>query len=395
MQFKILTLNQIAEEGLRYLPKNQYELVSEWNKDPDGVIVRSAVMHGLELPRSVQAVVRAGAGVNNIPVEEYTAAGVAVFNTPGANANAVKELVLTGMLLAARPVVEALEFVRTLKGSHEEMGKVVEKEKKRFAGTEIAGKTIGVVGLGAIGSKVCDMCISLGMDVIGYDPVLSVDAAIRLNPRVQRVEALQSLVSRCDYISLHLPVLPETKKMFDGKLFACVKKGAVLLNYARGELVDNTALLAALESGRLTRYMTDFPDEGLTSHPRIFASPHLGASTKESEDNCAIIGVRQMMDFLENGNIVNSVNFPALTLDRSGAARMTVTARDGALVSGKLCDVLGAANVKIKEMATKNGPKISYSIIETEQALPATVLETIKNIDGILKVRILDSHSGN
>ncbi|MBI4396740.1 MAG: 3-phosphoglycerate dehydrogenase, partial [Elusimicrobia bacterium] len=307
--YKIQTLNKISQKGLDLLSRDQYE-VSADAKDPDAILVRSQAMHDMALAPSVKAIGRAGAGVNNIPVEKCAAQGVVVFNTPGANANAVKELVVAGLILASRKIVQGIVFAKSQADKGSELDKVIEKEKSRFSGPEIKGKKLGVIGLGAIGVMVANDALSLGMEVMGFDPYISIEAAWGLSREVKRARSLEQLIAESDYISLHVPLNDKTKGLIDNEKFALMKKGVRLVNFARGGLVDKAALKEACEGGTVAAYVTDFPDAALASLDQVVAMPHLGASTPESEDNCAVMAVRQVRDFLENGNIKNSVNYP-------------------------------------------------------------------------------------
>ena len=306
--FKIQTLNKISAEGLANFPRDDYEIASEI-LNPDAILLRSADMHSMELPASVKAVARAGAGVNNIPIPAMTEKGVVVFNTPGANANAVKELVIAALLFSSRPVHKAAEWAKTLAGKGDEIPDLAEKGKSQFVGPEIKGKTLGVIGLGAIGAMVANTAIGLGMDVIGYDPYISVDAAWSLSRAVHKAESLESLLSKSDYVSLHIPQTNDTKGFINADRINMMKKGVRLLNFARGGLVVNKDVIAAIEAGKIAQYITDFTDEELLANDKVICLPHLGASTPEAEDNCAFMAVKQLKDFLERGNIVNSVNF--------------------------------------------------------------------------------------
>ncbi|HQO29302.1 MAG TPA: 3-phosphoglycerate dehydrogenase, partial [Accumulibacter sp.] len=337
--YKVRTYNKISLKGLDRFPRQSFEVGSDI-AHPDAFLIRSQKLQGIEVPASLLAVARAGAGVNNVPVAEYGKQGIVVFNTPGANANAVKELVMAGMLLSARGIVEGMNFVQSLGDIKDaaEMSPILEKEKSRFAGHEIRGKTIGIIGLGAIGSLVAEMALAMGLQVIGFDPSLSIDAAWRLSNEVGRMENLQALLARSDYVSLHVPAMDATRHMINATTLAAIKPGAVLLNFARDAIVDSSAIIDSLAEGKLGKYVCDFPEPSLLGHPKIIAMPHIGASTEESEENCAVMAANQLVNYLQNGNIVNSVNFPAISMDRSpGTSRITFS---NANVSGVLGNVL-------------------------------------------------------
>ena len=322
--YKITTLNKIAAVGLNHLPKERYEITPDSiSPDTDGILLRSFNMHEMELPEHLTAIARAGAGVNNIPVEVCTERGIVVFNTPGANANAVKELVLAGLLLASRRIVDGINWVQSLQGA-QGVAKLVEKEKSRFGGAELAGKKLGVVGLGAIGASVANAAQALGMQVYGFDPFMSVDAAWRLSRSIQKAGGLDEIFTNCEYISIHVPLAQNTKHVLNKEAFAAMKPGVRVLNFSRAELVDDAALKAAMDQGIVDKYVTDFPSEGLLGNPNIITIPHLGASTAESEDNCAEMAAVQLKDYLEHGNIVNSVNFPECVMPYTGRQRVCV-----------------------------------------------------------------------
>ncbi len=388
--FKVLTYNAISVYGLDKFSRDKYEVASEIST-PDAILLRSHVLSEDDLLPSVAAIGRAGAGTNNIPVAACTRKGIAVFNSPGANANAVKELVLTGMLLSSRGIIQGINYVNSL--THmtdaDEMATLLEKEKKHFKGSEIKGKTLGVVGLGAIGSLVAEMGLMLGMKVVGYDPALSVEAAWRLPSDVVRMENLTTLMSKADFISLHLPVLEATRHMINKDSLANVKQGARILNFAREQIVDTDAVVAALDSGRLDRYITDFPMPELINRKDVIAMPHIGASTDEAEDNCAIMAASQLVDFLENGNIVNSVNFPTTKLERDGAYRLTVCNQNVPKMLGSVLSILADANINVKDMINKSRDDVAYNIIDIEQEPSDEVLEKIRAIKDVIKVRLI------
>jgi D-3-phosphoglycerate dehydrogenase len=355
--------------------------------------LRSHKLHGEELPASVKAVARAGAGTNNVPVEEYTKKGVVVFNSPGANANAVKELVLTGMLLGSRGILPGMNYVNGL--THmtdaEEMSKLLEKEKSNFAGFELQGKTLGIVGLGAIGSLIADAALALGMNVVGFDPALSVEAAWRLPSQVGRMENLQSLLARADYITLHVPAIPATKHLINADTLKIVKKGATLLNFAREAIVDAHAVVESLNAGHLGKYICDFPEPILLNRPDVYAMPHIGASTEEAEENCAIMAADQLVDYLENGNIKNSVNFPAVSMDRSAnaVARITFSNENVAGVLGHVLSVLADHNVNVIDMVNKSRGDVAYNIIDVAVVPTAAVVEALAKVEHVIAVRVI------
>jgi D-3-phosphoglycerate dehydrogenase len=385
--YKVQTFNQISELGLCLFPKQEYQVGPD-KSDADAILVRSHKLGQEQIGTNLKAVARAGAGVNNIPVEEYTRQGIVVFNTPGANANAVKELVVCGLLLAARGVLTGINWVNTLSNEtdYNELNRLMEAEKARFKGCELAGKTIGVVGLGAIGALVADVAIQLGMKVLGYDPAISVDAAWRLANQVEKQENLTSLISRSDFVTLHLPVLENTRNLIDRKIINYFKTGAVLLNFSRDAIVDNGALLEGLNSGRLANYVTDFPTPDLLGHPRTILMPHIGASTDEAEDNCAIMAVNQLRDFLENGNIRNSVNFPNLALERSeGSTRIAIVNQNVPGMLGQILSILAERDINVIDMLNKSRSEVAYNLIDIEGDAMDEVLGEICAIEHVIK----------
>lgn len=390
--YKIKTYNKISVKGLDRFGRDRYEVASDIN-EPDAYILRSHKLHGEALPESVKAVARAGAGVNNVPVEEYTKQGVVVFNTPGANANAVKELVLAGMLLASRGILPGMEYVQTLTDmtDADEMSKLLEKQKSNFAGSELKGKTLGVVGLGAIGSMVAETALALGMDVVGYDPALSVEAAWRLPSQVGRMGNLQSLLSRADYISLHVPAIDATKHLINDESLKSVKKGAVLLNFARDAIVDSEAIVRSLDMEQLGRYVCDFPEPCLLSRPDVYAMPHIGASTLEAEENCAVMAADQLKAYLEHGNIRNSVNFPAVGMERNGdlGARITFCNDNVSGVLGHVLSVLAEHDINVIDMVNKSRGDIAYNIIDLEQPPTEAVVAAVAHVDHVISVRVV------
>jgi len=388
---KIQTFNQISDKGLNRFPRQDYQVGPDIGA-ADAILVRSHKMGPEHLNPNLKAVARAGAGTNNIPVEEYTKHGVVVFNTPGANANAVKELVLCGLLLASRGIVPGINWVNTLNPATPaaELNKIIEAEKKHFKGGELAGKTLGVIGLGAIGALVADVAIQLGMKVLGYDPALSVDAAWRLANQVERQENLTSLISRADFVTLHLPVLDSTRNLIDRKIINYFKTGAVLLNFSREAIVDNGALLEGLSSGRLASYVSDFPTSELLGNPRVILMPHIGASTDEAEDNCAVMAVDQLRDFLQNGNIRNSVNFPNLSLERSeGSTRIAIVNQNVPGMLGQILSVLAAREINVIDMLNKSRGDVAYNLIDVEGTPGADTLADIQAIEHVIKAWIV------
>ncbi len=385
--FNIRTLNSISRSGLDQLPADLYQLDSA-DEAPDAILLRSADMHALQLPDSVRAVARAGAGINNIPVAALSARGVVVFNAPGANANAVKELVVAGMLLSARNIDEALAFVHKL-GPDDDLNARVEAEKKRFVGSELAGKTLGVIGLGAIGVKVANAAFALGMHVVGFDPHMTIDGAWQLSSDVARASSLAELLASADYLSVHVPLNDLTRGFFGPAALQQVRHGVVLLNFSREGIVDPATLQKGLASGRINRYVTDFPDPSLLAHPRVIALPHLGASTGEAEENCARMVVEQLRDFLEHGNISNAVNFPATRMQRGGVARICIANSNRPNMIGQLSLALGDAGLNIAQMHNASRGDLAYSLIDVDSSVPGSLLDTIAAIDGILSVRVI------
>lgn len=387
--FKIQTLNNISRNGLDRLPANLYATANDV-AEPDAILVRSADMHGKPLPVSIKAVARAGAGTNNIPVAEFSQRGVPVFNAPGANANAVKELVVAGMLIAARNLGDALAFVGGLDGS-QDLHHKVEAEKKRFVGSELSGKTLGVVGLGAIGVKVANAARALGMRVLGFDPHMTVDGAWALSSEVARAGSLNELYAASDYITFHVPLNDATRGVFGAAALELVRPGTVVLNFAREGIVDAAALAQGLASGRIGRYVTDFPSADLIGNARVIGLPHLGASTGEAEENCAIMVVDQLRDFLENGNVHNAVNFPNTRMARAGKARLCIANRNRPNMIGQLSHALGEAGVNIAQMHNASRGDIAYTLIDLDTAPNAALVTAIRGIEGILSVRAISS----
>ncbi|MHB8447795.1 MAG: phosphoglycerate dehydrogenase [Rudaea sp.] len=385
--FKIQTLNNISRNGLDRLPANQYTTANDIAA-PDAILVRSADMHGKPLAASIKAVARAGAGTNNIPVAEFSQRGVPVFNAPGANANAVKELVVAGMLIAARNLGDALAFVNGL-NTGDDLHHRVEAEKKRFVGTELAGKTLGVVGLGAIGVKVANAARALGMRVLGFDPHMTVDGAWALSSEVTKAGSLNELYAASDYITFHVPLNDATRGVFGAAALDLVRPGTVLLNFAREGIIDAATLVQGLADGRIGRYVTDFPNVELIGNARVIGLPHLGASTGEAEENCAVMVVDQLRDFLENGNVQNAVNFPNTRMARAGRARLCIANRNRPNMIGQLSHVLGEAGVNIAQMHNASRGDIAYTLIDLDSVASDALVAAIGKIDGILSVRAL------
>jgi len=389
--YKIRTYNQISVKGLDRFPRQSYEVGSDIGH-PDAYLLRSQKLHAEPVPKSLLAVARAGAGVNNVPVIDYGKQGIVVFNTPGANANAVKELVMAGMLLATRGILPGIDYVQSLTSMSDaaEMSQLLEKEKARFAGGEIKGKTLGIVGLGAIGSMVADMALALGMKVVGFDPALSIDAAWRLSNEVTRMENLPSLLARSDYISLHVPAMDATRHLINADALAGVKPGAVLLNFARETIVDSAAVLRSLDGGKLGRYVCDFPEPAMLGHARVIALPHIGASTEESEENCAVMAANQLIDYLENGNITNSVNFPGVSMGRTpGTARITLSNNNVSGVLGHVLSVLADHKVNVIDMMNKSRGELAFNIIDVEAPPGQALITAIQAIENVIKVRVI------
>lgn len=387
--FKIKTLNKIDAGGLNQFPLDQYEIASDI-PNPDAIVLRSFNMHDMELPESLKAVARAGAGVNNIPIDKCTENGIVVFNTPGANANGVKELVIAGLLMASRDIVDGAAWVRTLADKGEEIPALVEQGKKNFAGQEIQGKTLAVIGLGAIGVLVANAAHSLGMKVIGYDPYMSIKQALKLSNQVQWVEGIQALLSQADYITLNIPLTPETKGYINKEKFEMMKDNVRILNFARGGLVDLDALKDAVDAGKVARYVTDFPNEKVLKIKNVIPVPHLGASTNESETNCAIMAANQLKDFLEDGNIVNSVNFPEAFMERNGGSRILIANQNIPNMVSQVSSVLASEGLNIDNMLNKKRENIAYNIIDVTQSnVNENIVEKLKAIKGVFMVRVI------
>lgn len=388
--FRIKTYNAISSKGLNRFGRDTYEVSSECSA-PDAYVLRSQKLHGEPIPQSLKAVARAGAGVNNLPVEDYTKAGICVFNTPGANANAVKELVLAGLLLSSRDIIGGLQYAESLTSMSDAgaMGQLLEKEKKRFAGNELHGRTLGVVGLGAIGSMVAEMALALGMNVIGFDPALSVEAAWRLPSQVEKMDNLSLLLSRADYVTLHVPALDVTRHMINEESLKSIKSGAVLLNFARDAIVDAHAVVASLNDKQLGMYVCDFPEPCLLGREDVLAMPHIGASTAEAEENCAVMAADQVKDFLEHGNVKNSVNFPNIHLPRAAGFRITFANENVSGVLGHVLSVFTENDINVLDMMNKSRGDVAYNIIDVEQAPTDDVLQAILNVEHVIVARVL------
>ena len=382
--FNILTLNKIAKCGLDQLNDN-YKITDDANVDADGIILRSFKMHDMELPESLKAVARAGAGTNNIPIDKCSEKGIVVFNTPGANANAVKELVIAGMLLASRDVIGGVAWANTLTG--DDVDKQVEKGKSNFAGCEIKGKTRGIIGLGAIGILVANAAYALGMEVIGYDPYLSVDSALKLSRHVKKANSPEEVYAVADYITIHVPLMDSTRNTINAETIAQMKDGVIILNFARGGLVNNADIKKALADGKVAKYVVDFADSETVNQPGIINIPHLGASTAESEDNCAVMAAQELADYLENGNILNSVNFPNCSLPEDNIGRIAIAHKNIPNVIAKFTEALSSVN--ISDMINKSKGELAYTIINTDHAIPAEAIEKLNQIDAVIRVRVI------
>ena len=385
---KIQTLNAISPKGLARLPAGY--LVGD-STDPDAILVRSQAMHEMTIPASVQAIGRAGAGTNNIPIKAMSERGVVVFNTPGANANAVKELVIAGMLIGARNIFPALNFVAGLHGDDEALHQQVEAGKKHFVGHELNGSTLGIIGLGAIGSMLAEAAIRLGMEVVGYDPDLTVDAAWRLPSTVRKAASVDDLVKRADFVSLHVPLVDGTRDLINAERIKLMKKGAILLNFARDGIVNEPAVLEGLNAGQLHAYVCDFPSTLLRQHPRFVALPHLGASTEEAEENCAVMVAEQIADYLDNGNITNAVNFPNISMVRESAYRLAIANANVPKMLAQISTLLADAGLNIVNMTNKSRGELAFTLVDVGAAVPPAVIDRMAAIDGVLRVRYLEA----
>ena len=389
MTFRIQTLNNISVKGLERLPRERYEVASDIAR-PDAILVRSADMHSMTIPAGMLAVGRAGAGVNNIPVAALSKRGIPVFNAPGANANAVKELVIAGMLIAARNVCAAWDFARRTQGDDKSIDETVEKGKKNFVGFELPGRVLGVVGLGAIGVEVANSALALGMKVLGYDPQITVQRAWQLSSSVEQALSLDDLFARADIISVHVPLNDQTRGLVSAARLALMKKGGVVLNFARAPIVDDQAVIASLDAGHLHGYVCDFPKNGLKDHPRVVTLPHLGASTGEAEENCAVMAAETLRDFLENGNLRNCVNFPEAVLPRvPGIVRLAIANSNVPNMVGQISTCLAAAQLNIADLLNKSRGEYAYTLIDADGAIPDEVVAKIRAIDGVLSARVV------
>ncbi len=388
MSFKILTLNNISVRGLERLPRDRYEVASEIGH-PDAILLRSADMHALDIPASVLAVARAGAGTNNVPVAKLSKRGVPVFNAPGANANAVKELVLAGLFLGARNICQSWGYVRSLQGDDHAIEEAVERGKKQFVGHELPGRTLGVVGLGAIGVEVANAALGLRMKVLGYDPQITVQRAWQLSSGVEQALSLDDLFARSDMISVHVPLVEATRALVNEARIRLMPKGAIVLNFARAPIVDEAAVLAALDRGHLAAYICDFPTRACKDHPKVVALPHLGASTGEAEENCAIMVADTLRDFLEHGNVRNAVNFPEAVMPRTGGNRIAIANDNVPNMVGQISTCLAAASINIADLLNKSRGELAYTIIDLDGPLPVPVLAQLRAIPGVLAARLV------
>jgi D-3-phosphoglycerate dehydrogenase len=385
---KILTLNNIAPAGLEHFPRDAYEVASEI-QHPDAILLRSFNMHDMELPPSVKAIGRAGAGVNNIPVERMSAAGIPVFNAPGANANAVKELVIAGMLLASRNICQAWDFARALEGDDASINKAVESGKKQFVGFELPGKTLGVVGLGAIGVQVANGALAQGMNVIGFDPGITVRRAWQMSSEVRQATSIEELLTHVDYVSFHVPLVDETRHMINAERLKLMRNNAIILNFARNGVVDDAAVVAAIDAGKIYSYVCDFPSNLLKNHPRVIALPHLGASTHQAEENCAIMVAEEVREFLENGNVRNSVNFPEMMMPRNTGYRLGIVNKNVPNMLGQISTCMASSNLNILDMLNKSRGDLAYTLVDVDSPVEPDCLANIAAIEGVLNVRAL------
>ncbi len=386
--YRIKTMNKISAVGLNTFDRERYE-VGENLTEEDAILVRSAKLHEYVFPESLRAIARAGSGVNNIPLERCSEQGIVVFNTPGANANAVKELVLCSLLLASRDVSGAIRWVRQQVEDGTDVTTVVEKGKSAFVGPELYHKTLGIIGLGAIGSLVANVALSLGMDVYGYDPYLSVDAALRLDRHVKVVKDVRELYKKSDYITMHIHVTPETRHLINAEAIAAMKRGARVINLARGEIVDDDAMIAALETGRVASYVTDFPNNRLVAAPHVVAMPHLGASTPESEQNCAVMAARELQDYLENGNIRHSVNLPDVEMSRSGVCRMCIIHKNVPAMLANITTLLSRDGVNVENLSNKSKDDYAYTLVDLGTDVEEEIIEEVKRLPNVIRVRVI------
>jgi len=386
--YKVLTLNNISVTGLERLPREQYEIASEV-QHPDAVLLRSFKMHDMDIPDSLKAVGRAGAGVNNIPVDKMTDKGIVVFNAPGANANAVKELVIAGMLIGCRNLCQAWDYSRNLQGDDAAISKAVEAGKKNYGGFELPGRTLGVIGLGAIGRFVANAALDLGMNVIGYDPGITVEGAWKLSSDVEKAASVEELLSKVDFVTFHVPLVEATTNMINTERLKLMKDNVIILNFARNGIIDDQAVSDAIKSGKVYSYVCDFPSNLLKNHERVIALPHLGASTKEAEDNCAVMVAEQIKDYLENGNVRNSVNFPEVKMPRTNGYRLAVVNKNVPNMLGQISSALADGGLNIIDMLNKSREELAYTLIDVNEPPSDNILNTLLDIDGILSVRTL------
>ncbi|MCB1736647.1 MAG: 3-phosphoglycerate dehydrogenase [Gammaproteobacteria bacterium] len=386
--YKILTLNNISSVGLNRLPRENYEIASEFSS-PDAILVRSAKMHDMELPASVKAIGRAGAGTNNIPVQKMSERGICVFNAPGANANAVKELVLAGMLLAARNIPQAWDFARNLEGTDAEIGKAVEAGKKNYVGGELPGRTLGVIGLGAIGVLVANAARSLGMKVIGYDPTITVERAWQISSEVEQAASVDDLLRQVDFVTFHVPLTDATRGIINAERLKIMKDGVVILNFARDGVVDDAAVCAVLDTPKIGAYVCDFPTNCLKNNPKAITLPHLGASTREAEENCAVMVADQIREYLEDGNIANSVNFPSVNMPRASAHRLSVVNANVPDMVGQISRHLAEGGLNIQHMVNESRGDLAYTLMDVSAPIPDATRDAIAAVKGVLSVRVL------
>lgn len=388
--YKILTLNNISPVGLEKFPTDLYQ-ISDDETSPDAIILRSFKMHDMSIPDSLKAVGRAGAGVNNIPLDAMSKAGIPVFNAPGANANAVKELVIASLFLAARNISEAIKYTEGLQGEDAELGKLVEAGKKKYAGFELPGRTIGVVGLGAIGRMVANTCIDLGMNVVGFDPGLTVDGAWQLSAQVERANSVDEMLSKVDFLTVHVPLIDATRDLINADNVQKMKSTAVVINLARGGIINDAAVCDAIDAGKLGCYVTDFPNNRTKKTPQVIGLPHLGASTGEAEDNCAVMVANQVRDYLETGNITNSVNFPNVSMPRGTDYRLVVCNQNVPNMVGQISTILADANLNINDMINQSRGDVAYTIVDVDSEIPSDVINTIKQLDGVMIARTIQA----
>lgn len=386
--YKILTYNNIQVSGLECLPRERYEVASEI-QHPDAILLRSYDLHGVQIPETVKAIGRAGVGVNNIPILEYSNRGIPVFNTPGANSNAVKELVIAGMLLACRNICRAWDYSRQLQGDDDSLELQVEKGKKQFSGVELSGKTLGIIGLGAIGVLVANSAHGLSMNVLGCDPNISVERAWQLSSSVMQASSVEEVLMRSDLVSLHVPLNDQTRNTLNAERIKQMNDGAIVLNFSRSEVVDDEAICEALNSGKLSAYVCDFPNNTLKDHPKVVALPHLGASTREAEENCAIMVVEQIKDYLDNGNIKNAVNFPDVVMPKTEGARLGIANKNIPHMVSQISTCLAEAEINIIDFLNKSHDEIAYTLIDVEGKIPVEIVERIRSIDGVLSARVV------